>query len=187
MSLPLRDQDEMRRLSGVDVIPRRDNNSLAITAGTGFIRYSMFRPDRTFTTTQVRNRTGSTAAAATPTLCKMGLWRLRAEGAGVYSATLIAQTANDTTLWANINTAYTRSWVASAELAMGRLYAFSTLCVSGAATPSFVGVAHTLPADEIDDDPPLCGLSAAGQTDFPATVNPVPGGTTTAVWAVILP
>lgn len=186
-ALRLRDTDAFPLASGVSTISRDAINSLAVTAGTGFVRYTMFRPSRTFTTTQVKMRTGTTAAAATPTMCKMGLFRLRPEGGGVYSAALIASTANDTTLWAAANTSYTRSWAVSAEVAAGRLYAFATICVSGAATPSFVGRAYNLAAEDLALDPPIVGISAAGATDLPASVNPVPAGVTSGVWALILP
>jgi hypothetical protein len=119
---------------GEETIPRNYALSGSVTVSTGTLRLTFFTARKSETTTQVRVMTGGTAAAATPTLCRLGLYQI--DGT---AATLVASTANDTTLFAATNTAYTRSWSTPFSKIAGQRYAFGVLVVSGAATPAFFG------------------------------------------------
>ena len=111
------------RASGEDTFDRRLMNVQGIDPTSGFIMGSVFRATKTETTTQVLVRTGSTACAATPTTCKIGLYTV--DDPSTMNLTRVAVTANDTTLFAATNSDYTRSWAASTTKVAGTLYAAS--------------------------------------------------------------
>lgn len=103
--------------------------------GSGSVRLTYFTATQTGTYTRLRSLTATTAAGATPTLARMGVYTVAANG----NLTLLAATANDTTLWATANTAYERTTTASYTLTAGQRYAFAHLVVTAAAVPSLVG------------------------------------------------
>lgn len=169
---------------GEETIPREIFTSAAASSpASGQLRFTYFTARKTEVTTQVRLYTGSTAAAATPTLCRIGLWEVAANG----DLTLVASTANDTTLFAAALTAYTRSWQSSYGKVAGRRYAISPLVVSAAAMPTFGGLAIAYTAEAQGQAPPLAGI-LAGQTDLP---SPISAGSVAAsgmrVYAAVLP
>jgi hypothetical protein len=141
----------------------------AVTSQGLFISY--FQAKRTETVTQVTLATDATAAAATPTLCRMGVYSVP-DATALATHTLIASTANDTTLFATTNTSYTKAFSASFTKSAGQWYGVAVLVVSGAALPTFRGLPHAAnnstntwaPANY----PPISG-SIAGQADLPAT------------------
>lgn len=127
------------------------------------MRLVYFIARTTETSTQGRVITGNTAAAATPTLCRFGVYSIAANGDG----TLVASCANDTALFATTFTVYTRSWSVSFAKTAGQRYAFAILVVTGAATPTFSG-ASTANTAELFQAPILCSGLAA-QSDLPST------------------
>ena len=142
----------------------------AITSTTGLIRLSYFRAIQTLPYTAIRCATGSTPAAATPTVCMMGLYSVASDD----SLAQIAVTQNDTTLFAAANTDYQRSFVASVELVAGTVYAAGAIIVSAAATPTLMGAvsamggvtAASMPAYSADRP---C-FSVTGQTTLPPSI-----------------
>jgi hypothetical protein len=152
-----RDPDALS--SGEATMPREV--VLATTSlSTGTLRLSYFTAVKTETITQVRTYSGS-AAAATPTLCKMGVYSVDASG----NLTLLAATANDTALWAAANTTYTRSLTTSFTKVAGQRYAAAQLCVTAGTAPTV-----------------LCGSSGAGSTMNSIMADaPRLGGAVTAV------
>lgn len=175
---------------GVSTIPRQAaaSNS-AVTLSTGFFRTVHFTALRSFTSTGMRVYSGGTAAAATPTLVRFGLYSLDPDGAG----TLIASIANDTSLLAATSTAYTRSWTTPAEVTAGARYALGALVVSAAAAPSLPGLqimsAVTGSGGAAAGQAPRLAGSVGGTTDLPADftdaslVTPLPA----MFYAAILP
>jgi len=156
------------RASGEDTFDRRLMNVQGIDPTSGFIMGSVFRATKTETTTQVLVRTGSTACAATPTTCKIGLYTV--DDPSTMDLTRVAVTTNDTTLFAATNTDYTRSWAASTTKVAGTLYAVCVLMVSAVATAKFTGLSTSVAGHE--GDKPFYGFySASGQTDLPATIT----------------
>lgn len=111
------------------------NNGLASTSGT--LRLTFFTARKSEVTTQVRTATGGTAAGATPTLCQIGLFAVD----GSDNGTLVAVTANDTSLWAATNTAYFRNWISPYQKVAGQRYALGLLVVTAAAAPTWPGSA----------------------------------------------
>lgn len=100
------------------------------------LNLAYFTAVQTFTSTQVKVFSSATAAGATPTLVRIGLYSIDATtGAG----TLVASTVSDTALFATVNTAYTKSWSSSVGVVAGQRYALATLVVTAAAAPSHPG------------------------------------------------
>jgi len=154
--------------SGESAIPRIGGLSANHTAaGTGALLLSCFTARKTETITQIRAYSGSTAAAATPTLARMGVFTV--VGSAI---TLVASTASDTTLFAAVNTAYTRTLTVPLSKVAGQRYALGILVVSAAACPSYIGGPALLSAGVSDysDSPPLNGW-VSGQTDLPTTAS----------------
>ncbi len=117
----------------------RDNigNTSAVAPASGHMRLAYFTGRKTETITQVRMWSGATAAGLTPTLCRIGLYSIAANGDG----TLVAAVDNDITLFATINTSYTRSWASSYGMVIGTRYAVGALVISVAAMPTYYGSA----------------------------------------------
>jgi hypothetical protein len=152
--------------STVATMRRADVFSNNVVLGTsGTLRLTYFTPAKPLAATQVRVATGGTAAAATPTLCRIGLYSVAANG----DLTLVGSTANDTTLFAATTTAYTRSLTATANLAAGTRYAMGIVVVSGVTLPSFAGQIPSLPNTETALAPAL-SASVTGQPDLPSSL-----------------
>lgn len=157
---------EARVTTGQEVFSR----DLAVTSGTAtvsqLVKLSYFTAYKTETITKLASVTGSTAAAATPTLCRMGLYSVAANG----DLTLVASTANDTALWAATNTVYEKaiSSPASYNVLKGKRYAFATLIVTGAAAPSMA--ASTQAVGVVGIAPRQQG-QLSGQSDLPASIS----------------
>lgn len=157
-------------------------SNLANTSGT--IRFNYFTAKKTETTTQVRVSSGSTAAGATPTLVKIGLYSV--DGSG--NLTLVASTASTTSMFAATNTAYTTAWAAPYAKVAGQRYALAYLVVTAAVLPTSVGFTIATPIlAEAALDPRTNGQLAA-QSDLPSTISA--GSVATAsgrYYAVVLP
>ena len=138
--------------SGEETYPRLLAASAAITSPSERIRLVYFRARKTETIASVRSFSGSTAAV-TPSLCKVGIYSVDQD---TYAATLIASTANTTSLWIATNTEYTTALTASFVKRARAMYAFATLCVTIAVAPTLSGI--SLPA----------ALSASGLRPVPA-------------------
>lgn len=174
---------------GQEVLPRRQVNSVTVGLNaSGNLRLTHFTARKTGTVTQVRAITGSTAAAATPTLARIGIYLEAADG----GLTLVGATANDTTLFAATATTYTRSLAAACQVTQGRRYAFGILVVTAAALPTFAGIAGTtsggLSSAELAIFPRLNG-NLAGQTDLPSTIatGSVAASGTGLIYGALLP
>jgi len=149
---------------GEETIPRELLNS---TSGLSSqqLRLSYFLARKSEITTQVKMFSSTAAAAATPTLVRMGLFTIAANGDG----TLVASTVNDTTIFAATNTGYTRSWSDSYAKVAGQFYAFGLLIVSAVTMPTLAGIAILAAvAGENALAPRSQGL-ITGQANLPAT------------------
>lgn len=148
---------------GITTIRRDDAASASLVTQTGALRLTFFTAPRDLTTARVRMYSGSTAAAATPTLVRVGLYAVDAAGDG----TLVASTVNDTSLFASQNTAYTVDWDDPYDLAEGERYAVGLLVVSAQTTPTVVGSAAANAA--ICAVAPRLSGAIGSQTDLPAS------------------
>jgi hypothetical protein len=130
------------------------------------LRLTYFTARKTESLSQIRVWTGGTAAGATPTLIRFGLYSVATNG----DITLVASTPNDTTLLATINTAYTKAFSAAYTVATGLRYAVGILVVSAAAMPSFMTASiFTNFAAELAQAPRRTATISA-QADLPASV-----------------
>jgi hypothetical protein len=151
---------------GEESMDRRFVTSQATTSASGNLSLTYFTARKTETTTQVRVMTGSTAAAATPTICRIGLYAIAANGDG----TLVASTPNDTSLFAATSTAYTRSWSVSFAKVAGARYAIGIIVVSGVATPTFIGAVNISTNIGVENGvAPRVHGRMVSQSDLPST------------------
>jgi hypothetical protein len=139
------------------------------SAGTSGVLYLSFRrATKTETITRITLTTGTTAAGATPTLSRMGIYSVNES---TLECTLVGSCANDTTLFVATGTSYTRNLSASYTKTAGVLYGYGVLVVTTAALPSFIGVMHANingVGNIIGQIPPISG-ALTSQSDLPAT------------------
>lgn len=149
------------RYGVAETMYRRDITA-AVGCSTGSLRLGYFRAvdDSTVTTMAAQGHT--TAAGATPTLVRFGLYSIAANGDG----TLIASTPNDTALFAVGSTFTEKALSVPVSLTRGSLYAAALLVVSGAATPTVAGMASI--GTVLVEDERVSGLINS-QTDLPGS------------------
>lgn len=137
------------------------------TSGTVLLTYR--RALKTETVTKLSMASG-TAAGATPTLVKFGVYSVN-ESTG--DLTRVAITANDTATFSAANTAYELALTSSWTKTKGTLYAYAVLVVSSASLPTIVGNSHfsSTPVNAILALSPRLTAAAASQTDLPTTLT----------------
>lgn len=149
---------------GEETMPRQFAGGNTPTGSTQTLILTPFTARKTEAITQIKTITGSTAAGATPALCRMGFYQVNADG----SITLLASHANDTTLFAATYTAYTKTLTSTFNKVAGQRYAHGILVVSGAAIPNFAGGSTVIGSEA--GLAPAISLRVTGQTDLPASV-----------------
>lgn len=150
---------------GVEPMPRDDVIAANATLTSQLLLLSYFTaPPGVPLCTQILTATGATAAAASPTIARMGLYSIAANGDG----TLVASSANDTTLWNAVNTEFIRALSVAYQPIPGQRYAFAALCVTAVAAPVISAGTGSLPAGTLGRTPKLTG-SIAAQANLPAT------------------
>jgi hypothetical protein len=154
--------------SAIDTAPRSITNQTSGTLTSGTCFFTFFSPLINLTVSEVSVGSGSTASAGL-TYAAVGLYTF--DGT---TATLVARTASDTTLFNSTFTLYTRSFdtaggfPATYELVAGQRYALGIL-ITGTTAPTCVSglfIPNTINALE----PRLSGI-ATGQTELPDTRN----------------
>lgn len=147
------------------------------------LNLTYFTCDKIFTATNIRTITGTTAAGATPTTCKLGLYQVNADS----TLTLLAKTANNTALWAATNTVYDEAFEAAGTVSMVRnqRYALAILIDTAFATPTIQGQVWT--NSNIGTYTPRLIGQVTGQTDIPASLAAVTGTAANRPWGVVLP
>jgi hypothetical protein len=153
--------------TGEEVIPRFLLSVTAIASSSQQLRLTFFTARKSETVTQVRMITSTTAAAATPSLCRIGLYSVDGYGNGV----LVAATPSDTTLFAAATTAYTKSFTSAYAKVAGQRYALGALVVSGTTMPTMAGIGADISPGgrtEMSLAPRLSG-SLSSQADLPAS------------------
>lgn len=110
------------------------SNNVSI-GSSGTVRLVYFQAHRHQTATALAVQTGVTNAAATPTLCRMGLYVADDDG----NLELVGACANDTTLFATAQVRYERDMEDEVRILPGLWYAFAILVVSEATMPNFYG------------------------------------------------
>ena len=170
--------------AGAMTMERRFASSSAVSIVSGAMRFSFFTAPRAETIANVAVLTGNTAAGATPTLCRVGIYSVAANG----DLTLIGSCSNDTSLFAAANTRYVRALSASYSAALGQRYALAVLVVTAAATPTFVGIATNSVLAASFATSPRVTAALNSQSDLPASVAAGSLGTTNlGVYGEVLP
>jgi hypothetical protein len=169
---------------GEETFPRELCNSSSVGWSSGQLRPTFFTCRKTEMTSQVRVYSGSTAAAATPTLCRIGLWTTDTTTGELFE--LVAATANDTTLFAASATAYTRNWSTPYQKIAGQRYALGILQVTAGTVATFFGngIAY---ASVLAPAPIMSSVSASGLSDLPASAGPSAGSGAGRIYAELLP
>lgn len=164
----------------------RDLAFSSITMTSQSLRLAYFTALKTEAISQVRVITLGTAAGATPTVVRVGIWTT--DGTGALLA-LVGSTPNDTALLASTNTAYTKALSAPFTKQAGQRYAAGLLVVTAAAAPTVGGLAQGgLIGSETTTVAPAVSALVGSQSDLPATV--AAGGltaTTNRPYIVLLP
>lgn len=148
--------------------PRSEIVSTAVQGSSGRLILWYFTASRTEDIGSITLWTGGTAAAATPTLCRVGVYSVAGDGA----LTLLAAIANDTALFGTTHTAYTRSLTSTFNKVAGQRYAIGVLVVSGGTVPAFLGSSNigASTQDNILAIEPRLAARLDGQTDLPSSV-----------------
>ena len=146
--------------NGEEILPRLSTiGAQGLAAGTLHLTYFTARKTETINT--IRMLTDSTAAAGA-TLIRMGIYSVSGGG----NLTLVAATANDTTLFDDAYSPYPKALTTPFAKVKGSRYAVGVL-FTGTTPPNITGL--TVSGADSSLDPRLCGI-VAGQTDLPVSV-----------------
>lgn len=153
-----------------EIVPWRHrlvSNTIGSLAGVVHLQY--FQASRTETITTLTTFTGTTAAAATPTLCRMGTYTVADNG----DLNLAAATANKPALWSTANATCPDTLITPWNKTAGLWYATALLCVTAAAAPNFHGapMAGTSIINTLVRTSPVTVGRLAGQTDLPDHIS----------------
>jgi hypothetical protein len=153
-------------ISSVDVYPRSEAIQGAVVVNSGNAFLVFFTPLQTITVSQITMVSGTSTAASGLTFAQMGLYTYNET-----TATLVARTASDTTLFTTINTAYTRAfntaggYPATYTLQAGTRYGVAVLLI-GTTMPVFSG--KGMPAGMLGLTPKTA-MSINTQSSLPAS------------------
>ena len=152
--------------SGESSLPRNEIGASS-TQTSQVLRLTFFKPRKSEAITSVRLSTTGTAAGATPTLIRIGIWEADVDNSSA-TFTLVASTPNDTSLLAATNTRYTKALSSTWNKRAGIRCAAGLLVVTAAAAPTVAGSVRVGSGDEYLEWPPNGG-SITGQADLPNT------------------
>jgi hypothetical protein len=149
--------------TAIDVAPRYDNRSATFASGT--IYWTFFTPmiNATITTLSVASAGTATSGATT---IQMGLYSFDET-----TATRLAYTANDTTIFGTRNTVYTRALNSAVNVVAGTRYGFAVLVV--ATTPGTGYLAFGYPPAALNALGPIMRGYLESQTALPTTATPL--------------
>lgn len=153
-------------LVGEATVNRLDLSAPTISTVSGSLRLTYFTAKKTESISQVSVVTGTTAAGATPTLIRFGVYSV---DPATGDLTLVGSTPNDTALLVSTSSNYIKALSAPFTKVEGTRYAFGILVITAAATPTFYGTA-TLTGTLTLMPPKLCATLAA-QADLPSTIT----------------
>lgn len=151
-------------LASVTTMPRQLVQSTVAGMASQSLRLTGFTADKSLTANNVATLSGITAAAATPTVCRIGVYSVSVTN----DCTLIGSTANDTTLWAAAATRYIKALSAPTSIVQGQRYAVGILVVTAAAMPNFYGSSSIPGAESLIA--PFVSAALASQSDLPSTI-----------------
>lgn len=163
--------------SGVDIFPRGElsNTTTPQTAGNPF--YTFFTPASTVTVSAITMAVAANVGSGL-TLARMGLYTFDET-----TLTLVARTANDTTLFTSATTAYTRSfdttggYPASYTLAAGTRYGVGAF-FAGTTLPGLIAKQINFSAGNLS---PRIAAASTSASDLPTSTTV--GNSNTVIWA----
>lgn len=171
--------------AGREILPRwLIDSSSGLSMTSQVLRLTFFTATASETIGSLSVMTGTTAAGATPTLVRMGLYTVADNG----DISLAASTANDTALLAAQSTVYTKAVSVNYAVTAGLRYAFGLLVVTAAAAPTVMGKATQNSA--MSALAPRLGSGISGQADLPASVtnaNINTLGSGSQIWGALVP
>jgi hypothetical protein len=168
---PIGEVDDNNQLATGELVPKDrylafGSATVATLSASQRLALHYFTAEKSEAITQVETYTGTVAAGATPTLCRVGVYEIAANGDG----TLLAASANDTALWATVSTTYLKALTATFNKVAGQRYALAALIVTAAAIPILASPVSTLivtqPAFALA---PRLGGAITAQADLPAS------------------
>jgi hypothetical protein len=151
--------------AGIDIYPRGECTNVAILQLANIVSFTFFTAPITAIVSSITAATGATAGSGL-TLARMGLYTFDET-----TVTLVARTANDTTLFTAAQTLYTRSfdtaggYPANYTLTAGSRYGVGILSV-GTTLPNYSAKAVSV---AISNMIPRTCAGLAGQSDLPTT------------------
>lgn len=168
LSLGIQNEYGYLTTAGCGVIATRIGlQGVSATGLSGSLILMYFKAPKTFTSSSWKMANG-TAAGATPTLIRGGLYTVDLSG----NLTLVASSANDTTLLNGTNVAYTKSFSTPYGLTQGLQYAFGFLFISAATAPTILmpALANAVTHFAYDTAPRVSGV-VSSQSDLPSSVS----------------
>jgi hypothetical protein len=155
--------DSIDLTSGESTIPRRAVGLSTVPTINNLLRLTYFVARKGETITQVRTVGGATTQVGS-TLIRIGVYSEDASG----NLTLVASTANTTSLYAAVNTAYTTALSASFAKTRGTRYAVGILIVGSTTAPTVNGNQMPIAGSETAVSPRLSGVVTV--SDLPSTI-----------------
>jgi hypothetical protein len=155
--------------TAIDVAPRWDNQTATLVSGTTY--FSFFTPLKTLNLSNFSVSSAGTASSGA-SLVRFGLYTYDET-----TATLVAATASDTTIFSTRNTLYTRAFStggslpANYTLQAGVRYGLAVLWIG--TNPGNAYVAYGFAPGSVASLSPKLNGAITSQTDLPATATPV--------------
>lgn len=155
--------------TGATSINRQAVNASGNAISSGQLLLSYFTATNTETINTLAVVVAGTAAAATPTLIRFGVYSVAANG----DLTLLNSTVSDTTLLATTFTRYQKALSSGFSKVAGTRYALGVLIVTGAALPTFFASTSSGQASGVADTflglEPRMSATLNSQTDLPSS------------------
>lgn len=178
VSLPVLRANLNLSTTAVDTAPRMNSQNAIFADGNCY--FTFFTPLKNMTVSEVTTATAGTAGSSI-TYAAAGLYTF--DGT---TATLVARTANDTSLYGSTFTNYTRSfsttggYPSSYTLVAGERYALAVLVTTTGTAPALYISSGFIPTNLAALDPRMTGMLTS-QTELPTTATGFTG-TTVAAW-----
>jgi hypothetical protein len=162
-------------------VPSRINNMVTLNAGAGNLRLSFFTARKSELCSAVRMWSGTPGSSGLD-FAQIGIWQQISDMVW----TQVAATANDTGLFNNASTAYTRNWMQPFQKVAGLRYAVGALQVTAAGTPAGLFGVNLGLAQENAQTPRIAGL-IGGLSALPGTIDYAFTSSAQMPYAVVLP
>lgn len=153
-SFPTFDSDQLS--TGLQTMPRWTLSGTSCSTLTGYLYLTYATAHKTMSVSSMRMMCGTTAAGATPTLLRLGIYRVDPVSGDL---TLVGSTDSDTSLFASPSAVVSKDLAAAVTLTGGTRYAFGFIVVTSATAPSVYGA--TVPAAIAEYSPRRTGVLIA--------------------------